>query len=144
MSDYMFMLESHLNAEQNRVVAEVQTCCDVTYRLYDWERQRPASDAGLHVEESLAAMDWPEGDSALGPQPRAVDAVRRHHPRHGDDESDARVAAAWRASVLAVGAAEVRVVSLPVPAVGHLPSRAAARHRAAAETRSAHAWIDLP
>src|ERR1051326_5357346 len=25
MSDYMFMLESHLNADQNRVVAEVQT-----------------------------------------------------------------------------------------------------------------------
>ena len=24
MSDYMFMLESHLNADQNRVVAEVQ------------------------------------------------------------------------------------------------------------------------
>lgn len=26
MSDYMFMLESHLNAEQNRVLAEVQNC----------------------------------------------------------------------------------------------------------------------
>jgi tRNA nucleotidyltransferase (CCA-adding enzyme) len=26
MSDYMFMLESHLNAEQNRVLAEVQSC----------------------------------------------------------------------------------------------------------------------
>src|SRR5260370_38640060 len=25
MSDYMFMLESHLNADQNRVVAEVQS-----------------------------------------------------------------------------------------------------------------------
>jgi hypothetical protein len=26
MSDYLFMLENHLNAEQNRVLAEVQAC----------------------------------------------------------------------------------------------------------------------
>jgi mannose-6-phosphate isomerase len=44
------------------VVAEVQTPSEVTYRLYDWERTRPAGDAGLHVEEGLAcvreARDW--------------------------------------------------------------------------------------
>ena len=36
------------------------------------------------------------------------------------------------------------VVSLPVPALGDLPARAAARHRAAAEARSADARLDLP
>lgn len=38
------------------VVAEVQTPGDVTYRLYDWGRTRPSSDAGLHVEETLACI----------------------------------------------------------------------------------------
>jgi mannose-6-phosphate isomerase len=38
------------------VVAEVQTPSDVTYRLYDWGRIRPASDAGLNVEETLACV----------------------------------------------------------------------------------------
>jgi mannose-6-phosphate isomerase len=38
------------------VVVEVQTPSDTTYRLYDWGRQRPAGDAGLHVEQALACI----------------------------------------------------------------------------------------
>ncbi len=38
------------------VVAEIQTPSDVTYRLYDWGRVRPESDAGLHVEEALSCI----------------------------------------------------------------------------------------
>ena len=38
------------------VVAEVQTPSDVTHRLYDWGRTRPGGDAGLHVEQGLAAI----------------------------------------------------------------------------------------
>ncbi len=38
------------------VVAEIQTPSDVTYRLYDWGRVRPAGDAGLHVEQALACI----------------------------------------------------------------------------------------
>lgn len=38
------------------VAAEIQTPSDVTYRLYDWGRKRPDGDAGLHIEESLAAI----------------------------------------------------------------------------------------
>ncbi len=38
------------------LVAEVQTPSDVTYRLYDWGRTRPAHDAGLHLEEALACI----------------------------------------------------------------------------------------
>ncbi|MBN2562992.1 MAG: class I mannose-6-phosphate isomerase [Phycisphaerae bacterium] len=38
------------------VVAEIQTPSDVTYRLYDYGRVRPGSDAGLHVEEGLASI----------------------------------------------------------------------------------------
>jgi tRNA nucleotidyltransferase/poly(A) polymerase len=34
MSDYMFMLESHLSAEQNRVVAEVQAVAQATVGLF--------------------------------------------------------------------------------------------------------------
>ncbi len=38
------------------VVAEIQTPSDITYRLYDWGRVRPQSDAGLHVEQGLACI----------------------------------------------------------------------------------------
>lgn len=38
------------------LAAEVQTPSDVTYRLYDWGRTRPASDAGLHIEQALACI----------------------------------------------------------------------------------------
>ncbi|HVP10356.1 MAG TPA: type I phosphomannose isomerase catalytic subunit, partial [Phycisphaerae bacterium] len=46
------------------VVAEIQTPSDVTYRLYDWGRTRPAGDAGMHVEEALACI---RTDLDLGP-----------------------------------------------------------------------------
>lgn len=38
------------------VVAEIQTPSDITYRLYDWGRVRPDSDAGLHVEQGLECI----------------------------------------------------------------------------------------
>ncbi|MCG8405143.1 MAG: class I mannose-6-phosphate isomerase [Phycisphaerales bacterium] len=38
------------------VVAEIQTPSDITYRLYDWGRVRPESDAGLHIEQGLACV----------------------------------------------------------------------------------------
>lgn len=38
------------------VVAEIQTPSDTTYRLYDWDRVRPDSDAGLHIDEALACI----------------------------------------------------------------------------------------
>jgi mannose-6-phosphate isomerase len=38
------------------VVAEIQTPSDITYRLYDWGRVRPESDAGLHVQQGLACI----------------------------------------------------------------------------------------
>lgn len=38
------------------VLAEVQTPCDVTFRLYDWNRTRPAGDAGLHIREGIDAI----------------------------------------------------------------------------------------
>lgn len=38
------------------VVAEVQTPSDITFRVYDWDRVRPAGDAGMHLEESLACI----------------------------------------------------------------------------------------
>ncbi len=38
------------------VAAEIQTPSDTTYRLYDWGRRRPDGDAGLHIEQSLAAI----------------------------------------------------------------------------------------
>jgi len=39
------------------VVAEIQTPSDTTHRLYDWGRTRPDGDAGLHIDEALAAIE---------------------------------------------------------------------------------------
>lgn len=39
------------------VVAEVQTPSDTTFRLFDWGRERPAADAGLHIEQALACIE---------------------------------------------------------------------------------------
>src|SRR5204863_897647 len=84
------------------------------------------------------------GNGALGARALAVDAVRRDHARHRDDQADPRVAAARGAVVLALGAAEICGVPVPVPALGDLSPRAPSRDRAAAEARSADARLDLP
>lgn len=46
------------------VVAEVETPSDTTFRLFDWGRQRPAGDAGLHVEAGLSSIHL---DAGRGP-----------------------------------------------------------------------------
>jgi mannose-6-phosphate isomerase len=38
------------------VVAEIQTPADTTFRLYDWDRKRPAGDAGIHISEGLQCI----------------------------------------------------------------------------------------
>ncbi len=38
------------------VLAEIQTPSDLTYRIYDWQRRRPAEDAGLDAELGLASV----------------------------------------------------------------------------------------
>ncbi|OWY72170.1 hypothetical protein B7486_04420 [cyanobacterium TDX16] len=38
------------------VVAEIQTPSDTTFRLYDWQRERPTGDAGIHVSEGLQCI----------------------------------------------------------------------------------------
>lgn len=38
------------------VVAEIQTPSDVTYRLYDWNRQREGPDAGLHIASAIECI----------------------------------------------------------------------------------------
>src|SRR5205823_6838962 len=44
------------------LIAEVQQTSDATFRLYDWDR-RDAQGQGrtLHIEESLACIDWGQG-----------------------------------------------------------------------------------
>ena len=59
-------------------------------------------------------------------------------------QADARIAAAWRAAVFAVGAPEVRDLPVPVPAVGDLPPGAERRTGTAAAARSADARRAVP
>lgn len=50
------------------VVAEIETPSDTTFRLFDWGRQRPAADAGMHVERALECIRF---DAAGPPPPRS-------------------------------------------------------------------------
>ena len=43
---------------KNIVLAEIQETSDITYRLYDWDRNQP--DRPLHVEEALDVLDYSE------------------------------------------------------------------------------------
>ncbi len=52
------------------LVAEIQTPSEVTYRLYDWDRHRPETDAGLHIEE---------GSDCLRPRAEFAVYERRSH-----------------------------------------------------------------
>ena len=80
------------------------------------------------------------GDDAVGARAIALDAAGRPHPRDaGMTKPMLDVAAARRAAVFAVGAAEVRDLPVSVPAVGDLPPRAERGAGAAAEAGSADA-----
>src|SRR5262249_20087243 len=45
-----------------------QTTSDVTYRLYDFGRERPAGDEGMHIDAALAAIDWESPPVVLPPR----------------------------------------------------------------------------
>lgn len=56
------------------VVFEVQQTCDITYRLYDWDRvdEKTKQPRELHVEQGLACADF-----ARGPCPPVVPRLRQ-------------------------------------------------------------------
>jgi mannose-6-phosphate isomerase len=61
--DCLFLKAGTVHAVGGGVLfAEVQQTSDATFRLYDWDR-RDAQGRGrtLHVEESLACIDWSQG-----------------------------------------------------------------------------------
>src|SRR5262249_44474429 len=61
--DCVFLKAGTVHAVGGGVLfAEVQQTSDATFRLYDWDR-RDARGQGrtLHVEESLACIDWSQG-----------------------------------------------------------------------------------
>lgn len=65
------------------LVAEVQQSSDATFRLFDWNRVgRDGRPRPLHIEESLASIDWSAGPvQPARPTPMDVDApgVRGEH-----------------------------------------------------------------
>jgi mannose-6-phosphate isomerase len=59
---------------------EVQQTCDVTYRLYDWDRTdaRTGAPRELHIEDGLACADFARGPChAARPVAEDYDGVRR-------------------------------------------------------------------
>ncbi|MFO8183479.1 MAG: type I phosphomannose isomerase catalytic subunit [Candidatus Aegiribacteria sp.] len=56
-------------------VLEVQSNCDVTYRLYDWDRRdRGGGRRELHLKKGMNAVDW---DSPGNPVPLSGDGIFR-------------------------------------------------------------------
>ena len=101
--------------------------------LSDDRRQRPRA-LHAHAERLPEAI----GHRALGACAERMVAVRRPRPRHRCDAAVPPDAAAERAAVFGVGAAEVRRVSVPVLPVGGVSSRRRwkSRSRCSAWTRS--------
>ena len=81
----------------------------------------------------------PIGDQPLDSRAQGVVAGGRPRSRGAGDQPGAREGASRQPPILAVGAAAVLVVSVPVPARDDLPPRAARRARAARAARSADA-----
>ncbi|MFO0797229.1 MAG: type I phosphomannose isomerase catalytic subunit [Gemmataceae bacterium] len=63
------------------VVFEVQQTCDITYRLYDWDRvdEKTKRPRELHVEEGLACADFTRGPCPPVENVVRLDAVYRSH-----------------------------------------------------------------
>ncbi len=60
------------------VLAEIQQASDVTYRLYDWERQDAGRPRSLHLEQALAVVDLDSRPPApVAPRLRRADGARR-------------------------------------------------------------------
>ena len=135
----------------------------------DWPAPARPADAIDDVEHDLATLreliDAPDPAAVKGHAHyllRLNDALRRSvttrwararsrwMPQDGlvrvapATKADARLAAARGAAVLAVGAAEVRDLPVPVPPVGDLSPRAERRAGAAAAARSADARRAVP
>ncbi len=61
------------------VMAEVQQSSDATFRLFDWNRPGPdGKPRQLHIEQSLASIDWTAGPVAPR-QPLAEALASEHH-----------------------------------------------------------------
>ncbi len=55
-------------------VLEVQLNCDVTYRLWDWDRTDPAGrPRALHVRQALDAIDWGRSGKPVLPPNGLID-----------------------------------------------------------------------
>lgn len=63
------------------VVFEVQQTCDITYRLYDWDRvdEKTKQPRELHVEQGLACADFSRGPCPPVENVARLDSVHRSH-----------------------------------------------------------------
>ena len=53
------------------LLLEVQQSCDITYRVYDWDRvDEKGARRELHVEKALQVIDWSARPSVLRPEQR--------------------------------------------------------------------------
>ncbi len=71
VGDCFLITPGTVHTMQGVVLAEFQTTSDATLRLYDWNRvDRDGQPREIHVEESLAAIDWSRGPVApVTPRP---------------------------------------------------------------------------
>lgn len=77
VGDCFLITPGTVHTMQGVVLAEFQTTSDATLRLYDWNRiDRNGQPRAIHVEESLAAIDWSRGPVApVTPRPLITSTV---------------------------------------------------------------------
>jgi mannose-6-phosphate isomerase len=67
--DFIFIPSGRLHAiGAGLIIFEIQQNSDTTYRVFDWNRVDPSTGQprALHVEESLACIDFHDTEAALG------------------------------------------------------------------------------
>ncbi len=75
VGDCFLITPGTVHTMQGVVLAEIQTSSDATFRLYDWNRlDRDGQRRVIHVEVSLASIDWTRGPVAPVPR-RLLEAV---------------------------------------------------------------------
>jgi mannose-6-phosphate isomerase len=77
--DFILIPPGVVHAARGIVVWELQTPCDMTYRLYDWDRIRAdGTHRELHVAKAVNAIDWSNPTAISLPAPGSESS--QHQP----------------------------------------------------------------
>ncbi|HTM02561.1 MAG TPA: type I phosphomannose isomerase catalytic subunit [Vicinamibacterales bacterium] len=118
--DTMFLPSGRVHAiGAGLVIFEIQQNSDTTFRVYDWDRAGlDGKPRALHIEESLASIDFDDVEPSLAGDDSITDDVFRRRPLVRDALFQADLIEASDAGALPFESDIVRVIAVTDGAVG--------------------------